>query len=50
MFVFTEPDARAGCRACARSAEDLGYGLHLDRVAERRAGAVRFDVADVAPP
>ena len=47
MLVFTEPIA-SGCVRRAPRAERGGEGLHLDRVAERGAGAVGLDVADVA--
>ena len=47
MFVLTEPTAsgRPGSRPRPSTARQ---GLDLDRVAERRAGAVRLDVVDVA--
>ena len=45
MLVFTEP-TRSGASAPA-GAERGGERLHLDRVAERGAGAVGLDVADV---
>ena len=46
MFVLTEPiDAAVGPRPGPRPA--LAEGPRLDRVAERRAGAVGLDVLDV---
>ena len=48
MFVFTEPTS-SGRSACAAVAEHRAQRVHLDRIAERRAGAVRLHVADVAP-
>ena len=45
MFVLTEPSAQKP-RCVGLRAEGLRQRRHLDRIAERRAGAVRFDVAD----
>ena len=45
MLVFTEPMAQKPVPSVA-GAEGLGQGRDLDRVAQRRAGAVRLDVAD----
>ena len=45
MLVFTEPSAQK-LPASVLCAERLGQRGDLDRIAERRAGAVRLDVAD----
>ena len=45
MLVLTEPMAQK-LRRPVSGAERLGQRRDLDRVAERRAGAVRLDVAD----
>ena len=46
MLVLTEPSV-SGRSVGRRSTEHRAERLDLDRVAERRAGAVRFDVADL---
>ena len=46
MLVLTEPTCTAWHRRGGRQNTAL-QRLHLDRIAERRAGAVRFDVAEV---
>ena len=46
MFVLIDPMA-SGCDAVAPGAEHGAERLHLDRVAQRGAGAVRLDVADL---
>ena len=47
MFDLTLPMAQRPWRtAGARLRKASSQGLHLDRIAERRAGAVRLDVAD----
>ena len=43
MFVFTDPTSSGDPRRPSR-AEHRRQRLHLDRIAERGAGAVRFDV------
>ena len=48
MLVFTEPDPQR--RRPAGTAQDRRQGVHLDRVAQRRAGAVRLDVVDLLGP
>ena len=45
MLVFTRAES-AGRRAVATPAEGLRQRRDLDRIAQRRAGAVRLDVAD----
>ena len=45
MLVLTEPITSG---RLARLAQHVAERLHLDGIAERRAGAVRLDVADVA--
>ena len=45
-FVFTDPTT-SGRSAAGRCAEHAAERLHLDRIAERGAGAVRLDVVDV---
>ena len=45
MLVFTRADARR-TRAALGGAERLRQRRDLDRIAQRRAGAVRLDVAD----
>ena len=45
MFVLTEPISSGSLDASLRS-EHRAERLNLDRIAERRAGAVRLDVAD----
>ena len=47
MLVLTEPTTTARASLCDPR-EDRAEGVQLDGVAERRAGAVRLDVADVA--
>ena len=47
MFVFTDPMA-SGASAARPAPSTAAEGLHLDRVAERGAGAVGLDVADLA--
>ena len=47
MFVLTEPMQQRPVGGAAL-AEHRAERLHLDRIAERGAGAVRLDVADVA--
>ena len=46
MLVFTEPTS-SGRSSRRPGAEHRAERLHLDRVAERRAGAVGLDVVDV---
>ena len=47
MFDFTDPIAQ-NCRSDVCAAEALGQPGDLDRIAQRGAGAMRFDIADVA--
>ena len=49
MLVLTEPMRAVRRAAAVRGAERLGERAHLDRIAQRRAGAVRLDVADRRP-
>ena len=46
MFVLTDPDQQRIGLGTVRG-ERAGQGPHLDRVAERCSGAVRFDVSDL---
>ena len=48
MLVLTEP-TRSGRSGGAPGPQHRAERLDLDRIAERRAGAVRLDVVDVAP-
>ena len=49
MFVFTEPIS-SGRAADRPRAEHAAERRDLDRIAQRRAGAVRLDVVDVGRP
>ena len=49
MFVLTEPIS-SGWPARRPSPKHGAERLHLDRIAQRRAGAVRLDVVDVGGP
>ena len=46
-FVFTDP-MTIGCSGRAALTERRAQRTHLDRIAERRAGAVRLDVIDLS--
>ena len=47
MLVLTEPTQQRLAAGAAAARTTAPSALHLDRVAERGAGAVRLDVADV---